>query len=116
METITSKQFHYVFALCSGDIFDTRPELRDLIFAPSGMTGAQMREVGKARVNEWLDYRSRFGFSEFNSDTYGPIAMNPVLALAALSPDLDIRERARMVANLQMIDMVLGSNEDRLEQ
>ena len=79
------------------------------------MTGAEMRAIGRARVLEWLDYRERFGFSEFNSDTYGPIALNSVLALVALSPDEEVRTRARMVATMQMVDMVLGSDEDRFE-
>ena len=84
--------------LSTGDIFDRRPELQDLIFLPSGMTGNEMKALGKARVQKWLEFRERFGFSEFNSDTYGPYSYNSLLALVGLAPDVDIQKRARMIA------------------
>ena len=74
-----------------------------------------MRDIGKARVLEWLDYRSRFGFSEFNSDTYGPISYDAVLAVVGLAPDEDVRTRARMVAHLLEMDHIMGSRQDRFE-
>lgn len=55
----------------------------------------------------------RYGFSEYNSDTYGPIAYKAVLVLAGLSPDEDIRTRARIVQSLMELDHIIGSKEDR---
>jgi hypothetical protein len=56
----------------------------------------------------------RFGFSEFNSDTYGPIAYDAVLSLSGLSPDEDVKTRARMVQTLMELDHIMGSIEDRI--
>ena len=33
--------------------------------------------------------RRRFGFSEYNSDTYAPIAFNPLVTVAGIAPDED---------------------------
>ena len=38
----------------------------------------------------WLDFRGRFGFSEYNADTYGPIAFAPLVTVAALAPDPEV--------------------------
>ena len=42
-----------------GHAFANNPALKDRIFTASGLTGAQMEEIGKQRVLQWLDYRSR---------------------------------------------------------
>lgn len=68
-----------------------------------------MRGSGKVRVLEWLEYRLRFGFSEFNSDTYGPIAYDSLSTLVVLSPDEDIRLLAKTVMILQEFDHIIGS-------
>ena len=31
-----------------------------------------------------MDFRGRFGFSEYNSDTYAPIAFNPLVTVAGI--------------------------------
>ena len=38
----------------------------------------------------WLDFRGRFGFSEYNADTYGPISLAPLVTVAALAPDPEV--------------------------
>ena len=38
----------------------------------------------------WLDFRGRFGFSEYNADTYGPISFAPLVTVAALAPDPEV--------------------------
>lgn len=42
-----------------GHAFETNPDLSDMVFIPSGLTGSQLKQRGKAKVLEWLDYRSR---------------------------------------------------------
>ena len=97
-----------------GHAFASNPELQDLVFVPSGLTGEEMKSIGKDRVLEWLDYRIRFGFSEFNSDTYGPIAYEAVLTLSGLSPDEDVRIMSQGVQMLMEFDHILASRGDRI--
>ena len=51
----------------------------------------------------------RFGFSEFNSDTYAPIAFKGMAALVGLSEDSELKQLAEMVMNLQLFDHIIGS-------
>ena len=55
----------------------------------------------------------RFGFSEFNSDTYAPIAFKGIAPLASLSDDNDIKKLAEMVLTLQLFDFLLSSKGGR---
>ena len=49
-----------------------------------------LRAKGKERLMRWLDFRGRFGFSEYNADTYGPISLAPLVTVAALAPDPEV--------------------------
>ena len=97
-----------------GHAFAQRDELSKLLFFPSKLTGAELRAVARERVLHWLDYRIRFGFSEFNSDTYGPIAYEALITLSVLSPDEDIRTAAKGVQTLMEFDHIMASLGDRL--
>ena len=66
---------------------------------------------GKERILRWMDFRGRFGFSEYNSDTYAPIAFNPLVTVAGIGPDDDIRDLATIIVYLQLFDWVLGSHQ-----
>lgn len=63
-------------------------------FARSGRKGAEQSAVGAARVRAWLDHFEAWEMAEFNSAPYFPIDLKGLTALAALSPDADIAERA----------------------
>ncbi|GLS38106.1 hypothetical protein GCM10010869_37000 [Mesorhizobium tianshanense] len=69
--------------------------LSDKTFARSGRTGAEQNAVGAARVRAWLDHFEAWEMAEFNSAPYFPIDLKGLTALAALSPDADIVDRAR---------------------
>ena len=56
----------------------------------SNSTGSALRAKGKERLMRWLDFRGRFGFSEYNADTYGPISFAPLVTVAALAPDPEV--------------------------
>lgn len=117
-----------------GHAFAENPDLKDLMFWPAMLTGEGHRDVGRERVREWLNYRIRwvimsgmeakqtkqsvfrYGFSEFNSDTYGPIAYKALASVAALAPDEDIKTKAQMVMNLQHFDHIIGSTGSRFVQ
>ena len=97
-----------------GHAFEIIPELSKKVFLPSKLTGAELKAVGRVRVLEWLNYRLRFGFSEFNSDTYGPISYDSLSTLVVLSPDEDIRVMSKMVMTLLEFDHVIGSKGDQI--
>ncbi len=65
-------------------------------------------------VAAWLDYRERFGFSEFNAEVYGKISYKALVPVSALAPDEDLRTRAKMVQHLQELDHVIGSKGKRI--
>ena len=62
----------------------------------------------------WLDFRGRFGFSEYNSDTYAPIAFNALVTVAGSAPDEDIRTLATIITYLQLFDWVIGAHKGRV--
>lgn len=64
-------------------------------FVRSGRMGAEQSAVGAARVRAWLDHFEKWEMAEFNSAPYFPIDLKGLTALAALSPDADIAERAK---------------------
>ena len=55
----------------------------------------------------------RFGFSEFNSDTYAPIAFKGIAAIVGLSDYPELKKIAEMVMNLQLFDHIIGSKGER---
>ncbi len=64
-------------------------------FVRSGRTGAEQSAVGAARVRAWLDHFEAWEMAEFNSAPYFPIDLKGLTALAAISPDADIAQRAK---------------------
>ncbi|ATU94888.1 hypothetical protein [Phyllobacterium zundukense] len=64
-------------------------------FARSGRKGEAQSKIGATRVRAWLDHFEAWEMAEFNSAPYFPIDLKGLTALAALSPDTDIADRAR---------------------
>jgi len=80
---------------------------KDKVFT-NGMTGRQHMEHAEVRIERWLDFRFRFGFSEWLSSYYDV----EVMLLANLydyAEDPKIRTRAGMVLDLLMYDMALNN-------
>ena len=96
-----------------GSAFASRPELSELTFH-DGRKGEDHYRDGKDRLERWFGHRLDYGFSEFNSDTYGPIAYKAVVAVAGCAPDAEMRAQARVVMNLQLFDHILGSHGAKL--
>lgn len=69
--------------------------LPDETFTRSGRKGAEQSRIGAERVRAWLDHFEHWEMAEFNSAPYFPIDLKGLTALAALSPDADIAERAK---------------------
>ena len=73
-------------------------------------TASVQYKLGKERLLRWLDFRGRFGFSEYNSDTYAPIAFDALVTVAGSAPDEDIRTLATIITYLQLFDWILGAH------
>lgn len=69
--------------------------LPDATFVRSGRKGSEQSKIGAERVRAWLDHFEHWEMAEFNSAPYFPIDLKGLTALAALSPDQDIAERAK---------------------
>ncbi|MFV0383586.1 hypothetical protein [Paracoccus sp. (in: a-proteobacteria)] len=68
--------------------------LPDARFRRSGRTGRDQSRTGHDRLMGWFDHFEAAEMAEFNSATYFPIDLKGLLALFALAPDDDIRNRA----------------------
>lgn len=74
----------------------------------NGMTGRQHMKHALERLEPWLDYRFRFGFSEWLS-TYYDVEVLLLTNLYDFAEDKRIRQKAKNVLDLLMFDMALNS-------
>ena len=74
----------------------------------NGMNGKQHMAHAKERLMRWLDYRFRFGFSEFMS-TYYEVEVLLLANLYDFAEDTSIRSKAGMVLDLLMFDVALNN-------
>jgi hypothetical protein len=61
------------------------------------------------RLNKWLDYRARFGFSEWLSNSYYEVDLMQLTNLNDFAEDATIRTRAKMVIDLLLYDISLNN-------
>ncbi len=76
-------------------------------FTNDGRTGAAHRDEAKQRIEEWLDEKVRFGWSEWHSDVYYQKDATPLLTLVEHAPDPEIAQRAAMVLDLLLLDVAM---------
>ena len=76
----------------------------------NGMNGKQHMAHAKERLMKWLEYRFRFGFSEWMS-TYYEVEVLLLANLYDFAEDKDIRSKAGMVLDLLMFDVALNNYE-----
>lgn len=74
-------------------------------FTNDGRTGAQHRDHAEALIDQWLDQKVRFGWSEWHSDVYYQKDATPLLTLVEYAPDAAIAQRAAMVLDLLLLDV-----------
>lgn len=74
----------------------------------SGQTGRELIEHAEYLLERWLDFRFRFGFSEWNS-TYYEVDILILLNLFDYAENPKIKEQARQVLDLLMFDLALGN-------
>lgn len=73
----------------------------------NGMTGKQHMAHAVDRLVPWLDYRFRFGFSEWHS-TYYDVEALLLVNLYEFAEDSEIRRKAGNVLNILMFDLALN--------
>lgn len=80
--------------------------LPDATFAFTGETGAVHAARGRERIEEWLDEKIAFGFSEWHSDVYYAKDIEPLLLLTEFAED-DIAQRAAGMLDMFLYDLAV---------
>ncbi len=80
----------------------------DRVFPSDGNTGAWHEEHGKKMFRRWLDWRTRFGFSEWTCNYYEEDII-ALLGLAHYCDDEEIKKRSRLLINTLMFDTAINT-------
>lgn len=76
----------------------------DTVFENSGLTGEQHVEHAKPLILRWLGWKSRFGFSEYHSNTYYVEDVSPLVNLVDFAIDEEIALKAAMILDVMAFD------------
>jgi hypothetical protein len=77
----------------------------DVIFANDGLTGREHTEIAKKRIEDWLELRLKYGFSEFLSACYYPIDLVSLGYLMRYAKPCAMQTKVRAVIDLLMLDL-----------
>lgn len=90
-------------------------------FTVTGRTGEEQARIGRERVERWMDWRSRFGFSEWLSHHYYDEDFTALANIFDYAPDADLRKRAAGLMEIMLFELAvhqqggtLGSTGGRL--
>ncbi len=75
-------------------------------FTNTGWTGAEHRAHAEPLLLRWLDFRGRYGFSEWHSNVYFNEDIPALLNLADFAENDAIRDKAVMVLDVLALDML----------
>ncbi|MBD3353698.1 MAG: hypothetical protein GF364_19595 [Candidatus Lokiarchaeota archaeon] len=89
---------YHTSELLAGQFFKTET------FTRSGMTGQQHIDYIEPILNDFLDWRGRYGFSEWHSNTYFKINIRSLLNLADFAENQTIATKAKMLLDLLCFD------------
>ena len=81
--------------------------LRDRIFANDGRDGRAHMDHGLRLTRRWLDFRARFGYSEWLSNCYFEEDLLALLNLYDFAEDPEVRRQAKMQADIVLFEMAL---------
>ena len=76
----------------------------DETFTNSGMNGTQHVNHALPLVNRWLEWRAKFGFSEWHSDIYLEEDLMALLNLVEFAQDNDTATKAAMLVDILAFD------------
>ena len=77
----------------------------DTVFPTTGMTGREHMDHARPLLQKWLEYRGRFGFSEWHSNVYFNEDMPALINLVDFADDRAIRTRAANLLDVLALDM-----------
>lgn len=81
----------------------------DEVFSNNGQAGRWHREHARALLLQWIDLRARTGFSEWDSETYYPEDLAPLLNLVDFADDPEVATRAAMMVDAILFDVAVDS-------
>jgi len=81
----------------------------DEVFTNNEQTGRWHMEHAQALLLQWIDLRARTGFSEWDSETYYPEDLAPLLNLADFADDSEIATKAAMLVDVILFDVAVDS-------
>lgn len=82
---------------------------KDKSFSNDGKTGKEHMELAKVRINDWMELRFKYGFSEWYSANYYPEDIAPMAALVRFTDDDEMREKMKICIDLLLFDMMSQS-------
>ncbi len=101
-----SENHQILFHTCeylAGNIFSNH------IFLNDGNLGSIKKEKAKTKIHRWLDYKLKYGFIEWHSNTYYEEDIVPLVMLVDFSDDNLMIEKSKMVLDLLFLDMAMHS-------
>jgi len=81
----------------------------DEVFTNNGQTGRWHMEHARALLLQWIELRARTGFSEWDSETYYPEDLAPLLNLVDFANDPEVSTRAAMMVDVILFDVAVDS-------
>lgn len=86
----------------------------DTVFPNNGMTGSEHRAHATVFLRRWLNWRERFGFSEWLTQGYYMEDMLGLVDLMIYADEEDIRTRCRMLIDMLVFDLAVNHFEGHL--
>jgi hypothetical protein len=81
----------------------------DEVFTNIGLTGKQRMDKARSRVLEWIDWRARTGFAEWDSVPYNNMNIAALLNLAEYAEDQEVARLASHLVDVLLFDMAVDS-------
>jgi len=102
-DTENHQMIYHSDQLLAGQLFPDR------VFTNSGRTGREQVAFALPMVRRWLDWRARFGFSEWLSNSYFEEDLMSLTNLRDFAEQEDIRARAEMLIDVILFEIALHS-------
>jgi hypothetical protein len=83
----------------------------DAVFQISARTGRDHVTAALPRIRRWMNWRVRFGFSEWLSNAYFVEDLMPLANLRDFAEQPDIRARAEMLIDLLLFEMAMHTRD-----
>ncbi len=84
------------------------------IFSIDGKTGKVHMQEAASLINQWMNLRAHYGFSEWLSDPYYTEDLMGLLLLADHANDMTIARKAEMLLDILFFDMAINSHDNIL--